>query len=330
MRKIMLSVLIVSFCVAGFSAQQPNPTKKLLEWADLKAGKGPVYGQSWSPDGGRIVTADFDQIRVWDANNGGEIIALKGHTAFIWGLSWSTDGKWVASASQDGTVRLWDMEDYSQKLQIKTGWAFCVSWLPNNVAFITGTRGGFVQLWDPISGQLLHTLKAASYSPIICIACSPDGKTLAAGRLNGEIELWDLESQTIRLSIANYSPSRCDVNGIAWSPDGSLLATAHQDRYVRIWDGKNSIPVQSVEAHAGWVRGLAWSPDGKYLASTGEDKRIYLWDTERWEKYCWEQHNSLPVWSISWSPDGKKVASGAGKYESPHIGATIIWKVPGL
>jgi len=177
---------------------------------------------------------------------------------------------------------------------------------------------------------LIQTFTSGNYSFIISVACSPDGKTIAAGRLNGEIELWDVETSQVRLTLNNYSESRCDVNGLAWSPDGGLLASAHQDKTVRIWDGVNPNPIQSLEAHAGWARGLAWSPDGSLLATTGEDKKIYLWDTKTWEKYAWEEHSFLPVWSISWSPDGKKVASGAGKYETPHTGATIIWIVPSL
>jgi len=285
---MLFSILLASLAVTGFSEGQSYLSRKLLEWADLKAGKGPVYGQGWSPDGNRIVTADFDQIRVWNATNGRELASMKGHTEFIWGLAWAPDGKVVASASQDGSVRLWSMEDYKQIKQLQTGWAFCVAWLPDGKKLVTGNRGGFVQIWDRESGELIQTFKSGNYSFIISVACSPDGKTIAAGRLNGEIELWDVERSQVRLTLNNYSESRCDVNGLAWSPDGSLLAT------------------------------------------TGEDKKIYLWDTKTWEKYAWEEHSFLPVWSISWSPDGKKVASGAGKYETPHTGATIIWIVPSL
>lgn len=316
----------------------PNPppatsrvrVKNLIEWADLHTGKGPVYSQDWSADGHWLVTADFDQVMVWDTTTFQESGVLEGHTDFIWGLAWSPmpDDLMLASASQDGSVRLWDMETLTQIAQLGNSWAFCVDWSPDGKQLATGTYDGKVQIWEVSSQQLLSTWKSGSYSPIISIVWSPDGKSIASGELKGEINLWDVQTGEKIQTIKGYTKARSDINGLAWSPDGNALASAHQDGKIRLWDAETAELIQSINAHKGWARGVVWSPDGLLLASTGQDKRICLWDIATGQEYAEQHHNSLPVWSVSWSPDGEFVASGAGAYKEPHVGATIVWQVP--
>lgn len=304
--------------------------KNLIEWADLRTGKGPVYSQDWSADGRWLVTADYDQVRVWNTASYQEAGVLEGHTSFIWGLAWSPtlDNPILASASQDGSVRLWDVATYTQMARLKTGWAFCVDWSPDGKLLAIGTQNGDVQVWDATKQILLSTWNSWTYSPVISIAWSPDGNSIASGGLNGEITLWDVQKGEALHRITGYTTARSDTNGLAWSPDGSILATAHQDGKVRLWDAGTAELARTIDAHTGWVRGMAWSPDGLLLASTGEDKRICLWEMTTGQKYAEQHHNSLPVWSVSWSPDGKFVASGAGAYKEAHIGATIVRQVP--
>lgn len=308
--------------------------KKLLELADLGTGRGPVYSQDWAPDGRWLVTADYDLVRVWDMSASADGI-LEGHTGFVWGLAWSPTppveggpGRLLASASQDGTVRLWDVAALTGTAILRTGWALCVDWAPDGRWLAVGTESGLVQVWDAATWQLVHSWASPTRLAVISVAWSPDGSSVAAGEWGGEIYLWDAAAGQVRTTIAGYTAERCDVNGLAWSPDGSTLASAHQDGRVRLWAGGTGALVREIAAHTGWARGLAWSPDGRLLASTGQNKRVYLWDPQTGDKYAYEQHNFLPVWSVSWSPDGTRVATGAGDYDVPHVGATIVWRVP--
>jgi Tol biopolymer transport system component len=309
------------------------PVKPLIEWADLRVGKGPVYSQAWSPDGLWLVTADAEQVRVWDMTSRREAGVLEGHTSFVWGLAWSPDGSTLASASQDGTVRLWDVSTYTTTAVLETGWAYCLAWSPDGRQLAVGNDAGDVQRWDVAAQEVLETWSSEANDDrddIISIAWSPDGQTVAFGDLAGGIYLWDVATGQARLVLTEQNPSDLgrDVNGLCWSPDGSMLASAHPDGQIQLWDGATGQMMRAIAAHTGWARGVAWSPDGRLLASTGQDKRICLWDPETGQEYAEQHHNTLAVWSVSWSPDGTKVASGGGAYEQPHVGATIVWKVP--
>jgi len=304
--------------------------KDMREWSDLKTGKGPVYSQDWSPDGALFATADTNQIRLWDLAIGREAGVLTGHNDFIWGLAWYpvSGSNLLASASQDGTVRLWDVTTLAQTAVFETGWAFCLNWSPDGGQLAVGIDSGAVQVWDVASRQLIQTWQGSANSEVISIAWSPDGKMVASGELGGDINLWDAASGQLSATLSGYTAERSDVNGLAWSPDGTQLASAHQDGKLRIWDVSTSQVLLTIDAHTGWARGVSWSPDGSMLASGGEDKRICLWNAETGQEYAEQHHNRLSVWSVSWSPDGTKVASGGGAYQEAHVGATIIWLVP--
>jgi WD40 repeat protein len=314
----------------------PTPTRHIVqslrELADLGTGKGPAYSQSWSPDGLLLATADTELIRIYDVTARQESGVLSGHTDYVWGLAWSpitsAGISILASASQDGTVRLWDVGTSTATATLQTGWAFCVAWSPDGGRIAVGTHGNEIQIWDATTLALLQTWRSATHSPIISIGWSPDGSAIASGELWGDIYLWDAGSGQMRQTISGYTDVRDDVNGLAWSPDGDTLASAHQDGQVRLWDSLTGQLILAINAHTGWVRGIAWSPDGKLLASTGEDKRIVLWNPVTGQAYAEQHHNRLPVWSVSWSPDGTMVASGAGAYQEQHVGATILWGVP--
>ena len=306
----------------------PAPTwRPLGERADLKNDQGPVYSQGWSPDGKLLATAGYGQVSVWNVASSQRVAALK-QAGYIWGLAWSPDGARLASASQDGTVKLWD-KTYRESATLDTGWAFCVGWSPDGKQLAVGTEAGSAQIWDVKTGKLARKLSGSSL--IISIAWSPDGRTLAVGQWDGVIALRAARAETgVQLKSLVGTTAKSDVNGLAWSPDGRRLAFAHQDGKVRLWSAQDGQLLRSITAHRGWARGIAWSPDGRWLASTGEDKWAYVWDPDTGDGLAGVKHNVLPVWSVAWSPDGKYVSTGSGAYEQLNPGTVIVWSTSSL
>ncbi len=305
----------------------PMPTlQPLINLAERSEPNGPIYSIAWSPDGKMLVSTGFKLLKLWDAQTHTELATLEGHSSFVWGVAWAPDGKTFASASRDGTVRIWDAVSYQELTVLSAGEAFCVAWSPDGQQLVSGTTSGKVTIWNINSGEASQNWRGNSL--IISVVWSPDGGTIAAGQWDGKILLWDVKTGQ-QLPTLIGTEARSDVNGMAWSPDGFILASAHQDGKIRLWDVENNTLLLTIESHDGWERGITWSPDGHMLASAGDDALLRIWDAGSGALLSKARANFSPLWSAAWSPDGTEIAVGSGKYDEPHDNGTlIIWGIP--
>jgi RNA polymerase sigma factor (sigma-70 family) len=195
-------------------------------------------------------------------------------------------------------------------------------------------RGGAdhtIDLWDAASGKKLHTLKGHTV-PILRLAFSPDGKTLASitgtwlpDDVPTEVKLWDVATGKERVAVQGH-PTR--GLALAFSPDGKTLATSSNT--VKLWDvatGKEKLELLLPKGTLPWS--LAFSPDGKTLA-TGTGGSVMGCTPSSvilWEVATGKENKTLPGHpnSITWvgfSPDGKTLASASGGSFDPHKVAT--------
>ena len=273
--------------------------------ASFRAPNGGVI--AFSPDGKTIATADDHIIRLWDVATATHKAKLEGHTHSVSGLTFSPDGRTLASGSWDYTIRLWDTTTLAHKTTFTDLHPHNFS-APDGIVFSPDGRtlayghGEDVVLWDVHAGQIRRTL-TGHVTYVENVAFSPDGRTLATG--SGDIRLWDVVSGKHKTTFVDHMAA---VTNVAFSPDGRTLAGSEGER-IHLWEGVSGTPKTTLIGHTSEITSFAFSPDGRTLASGGKHT-VRLWNVTTGTAKVTLRGQSW-VESVAFSPDGKTIASGS-------------------
>ncbi len=242
---------------------------------DRRAEESTWHGQlsAINPADDRIAIASQSDIQIRDTETGKLIKLLQGHTQGITALRWDREGKQLASASWDGTVRIWDVAEVKQHTTLSLSHSdrdFC--WSPDGSCLATiGNRE--VQIWHIESQEI--RLEYLDDHQIHAIAWSPNGQYIATSGWDHQITIWDaLTGETVTVLTGHTSP----VTSLCWNPRGTRLASGSDDHMVRIWDVQSRGELLSLSGHNDGVTSVGWSPDGLRIASGDRQGSVMIWD----------------------------------------------------
>ncbi|WP_063793418.1 WD40 repeat domain-containing protein [Streptomyces hirsutus] len=228
---------------------------------------------------------------------------LDGHADTVRDVAWSADGRLLATASRDGTARVYDAESGRSLCVLPCDGAMVesVSFSPDATRLATAGRDQVVRVWDVASGEPVRQLTGAGDIGRQ-VAWSPDGLWIAATFKDQVARVWEADTGRLVHELRGHTG---DVWGVAWSPDGSRLATASHDRTVIVWDAATAAATTTLTGHTEFVEGIAWSPDGESLATGSGDHTARIWDARTGALRLLLRGHTDYVWNPAFSPDGR-------------------------
>jgi serine/threonine-protein kinase len=188
-----------------------------------------------------------------------------------------------------------------------------VAFLPQALGLASAGEDGVVRLWDPTTLQQRNTLKGGK-SGFTALACSSDGKRLAASDWNGDVRLWDMTQSPIPDSVVLKHP-RCAALALAFAPDGQTLAVATDEPIVQLWDLKSKDNPRKrgrLRGHEKDVTAVAFAAMGRLLASGSQDKTVRLYDLsgpKAVTRAVLDGHKET-VSAVAFAANGESLASG--------------------
>jgi WD40 repeat protein len=283
-------------------------------WRTLRGHGAAVSGVAINQDGTIIATGCQDKmVRLWDGNTTQLKKVLrpqdpKAKDTILW-IAFSPNGEYVASSSEEGWVRIYDIHSGNEvkTLPRHANSVWGVVFGPDSKTLATGDSDGRVRLWN-IQATAKEPLFTSEKLPgrLLCVAFSDDGHRVATGDRNGNIMLWDRTNPKGRLVLSGHTNA---VWGVAFSHDGKVLASGGEDGTVRTWDAHTGKQLYVMRGHIGEVWSVSFGP-GRRLISGGIDTTVRMWDASSGSQTMVLRGHMSTVWAVAFSQKGHSIVSG--------------------
>ena len=280
-----------------------------------------AFGTAFSPDGRRIAISSQESgdVAVFDLSTGTPAFEMKGHEFSVNAVSWSPDGRYIATASNDGSSKVWDGRTGRLRFTLSghKGLVLNVDWSPDSARVITGGSDGTALLWEIDEGgaRQVVTLSAQGLRGGAFGVFSPDEEKVMTGDVNvTNVKIWDVglsgDAEWAKLPTQELWP-----DDVSFMPDGRSVAANGRRDSVTIWNLETRKALRTIgsspQARSATFefQPFAPSPDGRSIAAAGLGE-AKVWDTTTGREVLSYRHRD-EVTDVDWSPDGKHLLAAS-------------------
>ena len=351
--------------------QSQGDTRKLAQ-------PGPVDSLAFDPGGEYLAIAtkrlgdpsglpalsDY-HVSVYGMKEGKNVVRLSGHESFIWGVSFSPNGKYILTASHDGTARVYNWKNperlpFPVILRGHDGSVNDATFSPDGEYVVTAGSDHTARLWKPNIMPRVVERKVYSSTPpwlgvlrghrsdVVTAAFSPDGRYILSSSPDGTARAWRAEVERVEATLPKQSTT---VKSAAFSDDGQFVVTTGGSAPVRVWraEGGEQTPIELSSPGSGEYFRAAFSPDGQFVAAgnkPGEKdppkpNAVLIWEWKSDEKRA--EPRAIPIekalfdLAFSHDPGGRYLVTASGSWLQPAPGSQELpnvvrvwdWKAPG-
>jgi WD40 repeat protein len=265
-----------------------------------------------SPDGTKVALDHLpaDRMTIYQVRDGQALFSLVGHAKHICAAAFSPDGKQIATASEDGTARVWNAADGKEKWVLRghTAKVIRVAYRPDGKRLLSASADGTVRQWDAETGAESEPPYDRHAGAVTAAVYSPDGSQIASGGPDRTVRVWRAAGR--RDVVVRHGHTGA-IGELAFAPDGRRLASFGPDGTVRIWDLSEQTIFPGLRGHTSDVSRVAYSPNGRWIASASWDGTVRIWDASTREVHRVLRHASQVV-DLAFTPDGLRLVSVCG------------------
>jgi len=249
---------------------------------------GQVNRLAISPDKRLLAAAIHKKVYIYEIASASStpLTCLDAHTMNVTSVSFHSEGKWLVTGSEDGTIRIWDLRSTQVHRTYDNGAPVndvCVH--PNQGELISCDQAGCIKQWDLSENLCSHELTPAGDVPIRSVSLASDGSCLVAGNNKGKCYVWKINEEKSDLpryqAVTKFSAHKKYITRVLLSPDVRYLATCSADTTVKIWSISTNYEFKQekvLQGHQRWVWDCAFSADSAYLVTASSDHTARLWE----------------------------------------------------
>ncbi len=281
-------------------------------------GASPVFGVDISPPITSEITVVIPAITPTTTTNTSDGSESLSETMVI-----TSTRSYIATSSEDSTVKLWDLEtgDFVRQLTGHTGTVWDVEFSPDGRRLATASSDQQVYIWDVLTGELLIALPGHT-GAVYRVDFDSSGERLVSASIDRTARVWDVRSGRL---IAVLDGHTAAVRDVAFGISSNQVLTASDDGTIRSWTLHTARPLPPLRGHTDWVRDAAYSPDGQTIVTASRDKRALRWDATTGQLLGEVANFSQEVLSVAFSNDGRYIIFSLSD-GTARIWSAVEWK----